>query len=72
MTTKTGKISRLVGERGFGFITPDETPSADHFFNVRGMRASSRGFHSLSVGDRVTFVPTTTDKGPRAIEVCEE
>jgi hypothetical protein len=24
------------------------------------------------VGDRVTFVPTTTDKGPRAIEVCEE
>jgi cold shock CspA family protein len=71
-TTKTGKISRIVKERGFGFITPDETPSVDHFFNVRGMHAASRGFHDLSEGDRVTFIATLNDKGPRAIEVRAE
>lgn len=72
MTTKTGKIARLVKERGFGFITPDEVPASDHFFNIRGMHAASKSFHSLNVGDRVTFVATLNDKGPRAIDVRAE
>lgn len=71
-TTKAGKIARMVKERGFGFITPDESPSADHFFNIRGMKDSSKDFHSLNVGDRVTFLSTMTDKGPRAIDVLAE
>lgn len=72
MIAKQGTIARIVSERGFGFITPDESPSADHFFNIRGMHASARAFHSLRVGDRVSFVSTLSDKGPRAIEVRTE
>lgn len=69
---KQGIITRLVYDKGFGFITPDESPAADHFFNVRGMHASSRGFHDLKIGDRVTFIATLNDKGPRAIEVLAD
>lgn len=71
-TTKAGKIARIVKERGFGFITPDDSPNADHFFNIRGMQDASRDFHSLKEGDRVTFTSTMTEKGPRAIEVLAE
>lgn len=73
MTTKAGKIARIVHGRGFGFITPDDVPAVDHFFNIRGMHAESKSFHTLNVGDRVTFVSVAmTDKGPRAIDVKAE
>ena len=67
--TKAGKISRIVAERGFGFITADDAPSVDYFFNVRAMHAASRGFHTLKDGDRVSFTATLSEKGPRAIDV---
>jgi CspA family cold shock protein len=50
-----GTIKRLVSDRGFGFIRPDEAPGSrgDVFFHrsdVQGTR-----FEQLRVNDRVTY-----------------
>jgi cold shock CspA family protein len=66
---QSGKVSRIVHERGFGFITPDDGPALDHFFLIHWVYTLPRGFHDLQIGDRVTFIPMSNDKGPRAVEV---
>jgi cold shock CspA family protein len=47
----TGRIKKLVSERGFGFIEAD---GIDMFFHIKGV---SRGtfFNQLAVGDEVSF-----------------
>ena len=62
----TGTIARLLIDKGFGFITPDEG-SKDlfvHFSNIAG-----DGFKSLSEGSRVEFEPREGQKGPEATNV---
>ena len=72
ITMMKGTIARLEYEKGFGFITPEGADGADHFFNIRTMHVKSRGFHTLKVGDRVTFIATQSEKGPRAVEVLAD
>ena len=50
----------------FGFIA--DSNGTDRFFHWSNIsKQSARPFHHLRVGDRVTYIPTTTssEKGPR-------
>ena len=59
----TGVI-KAIHERGFGFITVDGT-ATDFFFHQTG----TTGWDDLREGDRVTFEPGVSAKGPRANNV---
>ena len=61
-----GKISKLVTDRGFGFITADD--GKEYFFHRSGVDGS-RSFDTLSGGDKVTFEVEPSPKGPRANRV---
>ena len=64
-----GKIKKLVQEKGFGFISPQE--GEDVFFHHSAV--ADRQFENLSVGQSVTFqvdaTPNSKGKGPRAASV---
>ncbi len=58
----TGTVKKLVRERGFGFITPQDGPEI--FFHRSALQAEA--FDLLTEGQGVTFDVETGDKGPRA------
>jgi CspA family cold shock protein len=61
-----GTVKWFNGEKGFGFITPDEGGSDlfVHFSNIAGA-----GYKSLNEGDRVSFEVQEGRKGPEAASV---
>lgn len=61
-----GTVKWFNGEKGFGFITPDEGGSDlfVHFSNISG-----GGYKSLNEGDRVSFQVQEGRKGPEAADV---
>lgn len=62
----TGQIARLVREKGFGFIKPDDS-EIEVFFHASAL---DRGvFDTLQEGNRVRFVGEHTHKGMRATDV---
>lgn len=61
----TGKIKRLVRERGFGFIS--DTDGREVFFHQSSVADSK--FDSLSEEQQVEFDVESSPKGPRAINV---
>ena len=62
-----GRVTRFYPERGFGWIqTTDGGP--DHFVHCQ----DAEGRKALDPGMRVSFIPTTTAKGPRALDVIIE
>jgi CspA family cold shock protein len=63
----TGTIKRIVRDKGFGFITPDE--GSDDVFFHRSKLASRVEFDELREGDRVEFQTRAGDKGPQAFDV---
>ena len=64
----TGRIARLIPERGFGFIKADDD-GLDYFFHMSELRAD-RTFMELEQGEAVTFIPQVKpEKGPRASDV---
>ena len=62
--TLTGKVVRLVEDKGFGFIIagPD---GREYFFH----RSAAAEFDLLRAGSPVHFVATDAPKGPRAESV---
>ena len=64
----TGTIARLLIDKGFGFITPDEG-NRDLFVHHTGIQAD--GFRSLSEGARVEYEEEQGDKGPKAVNVVK-
>jgi cold shock protein len=64
-----GKIKKLVQEKGFGFISPQD--GEDVFFHHSSVE--NRQFENLSVGQAVEFqidsTPNPKGKGPRASSV---
>lgn len=62
-----GKIVRLVRDRGFGFITPDEG-GKDLFFHARSLPQGV--FDSLAEGQTVTYEVQDGEKGPAAVNVA--
>ena len=62
-----GTVKRIVTDRKFGFIASNEG-TGDFFFHESDLE-SALLFGALSVGDVVTFEPTSTPKGKRAVHV---
>ena len=61
----TGKIKKLVRERGFGFIS--DTDGRDLFFHQSSLVDVK--FDALTEEQKVEFEVENSDKGPRAINV---
>ena len=61
-----GTVKWFNGEKGFGFITPDDG-SKDLF--VHQSAINGEGYRTLNEGDKVSYEPEESDKGPRAANV---
>ncbi len=61
-----GTVKWFNGEKGFGFITPDDG-SKDLFVHQSAINGD--GYRSLNEGDKVTYESEESDKGPRAANV---
>ena len=61
----TGKIKKLVGDRGFGFIS--DTDGREVFFHQSSLVDAK--FSDLAENQDVEFDVEKSDKGPRAINV---
>lgn len=61
----TGKIKKLVRERGFGFISDND--GREVFFHQSGLIDAR--FDGLQEGQEVEFEVEKSPKGPRAINV---
>jgi CspA family cold shock protein len=59
----TGRIKKLVSDRGFGFITGED--GKDYFFHRDGL-AGNLDFDRLTGGERVEFNVEQSPRGPRA------
>jgi len=62
----TGKITKIVAERAFGFIRGDDD-SRGYFFHMRDV--GEQAFALLFEGDRVSFEPSESPRGPRAAAI---
>jgi len=61
----TGKIKKLVRERGFGFIS--DTDGKEVFFHQSGLVDTQ--FDALKEEENVEFEIENSPKGPRAVNV---
>jgi CspA family cold shock protein len=61
----TGKIKKLVRERGFGFIA--DTDGKEVFFHQSGLVETT--FDALNEEQAVEFEVEESPKGPRAVSV---
>jgi len=62
-----GVILKVFLTKGYGFVLGEDNQS--RFFHVRDLTQKDQ-FNQLHEGQKVTFTPTTTEKGPRATEVA--
>lgn len=62
----TGTVKWFSGDKGFGFITPDDN-SKDLFVHHSGIVGD--GYRSLEEGAKVTYDAEAGDKGPKAVNV---
>jgi CspA family cold shock protein len=62
----TGKVKFFDKKKGFGFIVPDEE-GKDVYVNATDVEGGM-----LSDGDSVSYEITTTERGPRAVNVKKE
>lgn len=63
----TGVIKKVVADRGFGFIRPDDG-SKDVFFHVNALPRATE-FDALLTDRRVSFDTEQAEKGPKAVNV---
>ncbi len=59
-----GTIKKIVRDKGFGFIVPDD--GSDDVFFHRSRLAPKVVFEDLREGDEVEFQVTKGEKGPQA------
>ena len=62
----TGTVKWFSDEKGFGFITPDDS-GKDLFVHHAAIVAE--GYRSLAEGARVSYEAEAGDKGPKAVNV---
>jgi cold shock CspA family protein len=67
---RTGTVAKVVGTKGFGFITPSTEGSDDLFFHASAT-VPRELFDTLTAGAAVTyeFLSETSDGRPRAVNV---
>ena len=63
----TGTIKKIIKEKGFGFITPDD--GGDDVFFHRSSMAPRTQFEDLTEGDQVQFQTKRGEKGPQAFDL---
>jgi CspA family cold shock protein len=63
----TGKIKKIIREKGFGFIEPDD--GSDDVFFHRSKVAPKVEFDDLREGDEVQFMVRPGEKGPQAFDL---
>jgi CspA family cold shock protein len=63
MPDHSGRVKKLVRDRGFGFLRDDR--GNEWFFH----RSGAQAYDNLSEGDQVTFDEEASAKGPRASNV---
>ena len=63
---ETGTVTRVVSERGFGFIAAGD--GKQYFFHRSGLEPSL-DFDRLAGGEKVSFEVEASPKGPRAAKV---
>ena len=69
---KTGIVKWFNSRKGYGFITPDDSPEgADVFVHYTAIKVESEDqiFKTLNEGDKVTYNVSDGKKGPEAREV---
>jgi CspA family cold shock protein len=62
----TGTVKWFSDDKGYGFITPDES-GKDLFVHHTGVVGN--GFRSLTEGARVSYDAESGPKGPQAVNV---
>jgi len=62
-----GTIKKIVRDKGFGFIVPDD--GSDEVFFHRSRLAPKVVFDDLREGDDVEFQVTKGEKGPQALNL---
>lgn len=65
MEIHIGRVRKLQG--GYGFIECDD--GADRLFLASALRPLGTLWHTVTVGQRVSYTPVTTEKGLRAENV---
>lgn len=63
----TGIIKKIIRQKGFGFIVPDD--SSDDIFFHRGSLAPRVQFEDINEGDSVQFQTRRGEKGPVAFDL---
>ena len=63
----TGMVKKIIRDRGFGFIVPDD--SSDEVFFHRGSLAPRGQFEDFNEGDSVQFQTRKGEKGPVAFDL---
>ena len=63
----TGTIKKIIREKGFGFITPDD--GSDDVFFHRSSLAPRLQFEDCNEGDSVQFQTRRGEKGPVAFDL---
>lgn len=61
-----GTVKWFNGDKGFGFITPDDG-GKDLFVHFSGIVGN--GFRSLEENARVSYEEQASDRGPQAVSV---
>lgn len=65
-----GKIIKVDGERGWGFISSKDIKFTRIFFHWTSLRQDTLRFPDLKIGMKVEFTPTEVpEKGTRAIKI---
>jgi CspA family cold shock protein len=62
-----GTIKKVIKDKGFGFITPDD--GSDEVFFHRSRLSPKVYFEDLREGDQVQFDTRPGDKGPQAFNL---
>jgi CspA family cold shock protein len=62
-----GTIKKVIKDKGFGFITPDD--DTDEVFFHRSRLSPKVYFEDLREGDQVQFDVRPGDKGPQAFNL---
>jgi CspA family cold shock protein len=63
----TGTIKKIIADKGFGFIVPDD--GSDDVFFHRSKLAPKLRFEDFREGEEVQFQVRSGDKGPQAFDV---